>query len=115
MRDMPPVISTPGGVLQTASYKMQTGTDNFGGNWTHAQEHLDKMAHGKGTIFENAEMKAVTQVFLDEKRKATAERLGLKYEPVQLDTLWSLNELNYRMPGLQDIMLSHNLQRRAIL
>jgi hypothetical protein len=86
-RDLPPVISSMRGAVQTAVYKMQVGTDSTGGNHTHAADHLHNLKKGNGTMFESAEAKAVTQAFLDEKGEQTAWELGLPYKPVPIPTL----------------------------
>lgn len=57
-------IGSARGLLDTAGNKMQVGTDNVNGPHQHADEHLARIHHGHGTMFENTEAKEVALKYL---------------------------------------------------
>ena len=81
------VMGSAGGTLEAAMVKVQIGTDNVNGPHRHSDEHLVKMDEANGTFFESAEAKAVTQKYLNERRKLRADRLEREFTPTDIPTL----------------------------
>jgi hypothetical protein len=87
-RHGPPVISSPRGVVESVVYKMQVATNIPGAGYEMGGDHLLRIDHGPGSMFESEEQRAITEAFSQQKGKERAEKMGVPYKP-------ALNELGY--------------------
>lgn len=90
-RHGPPVISSPRGVVESIRDKMQVATSFPGAQYDLGRDHLFRVEHRPGTMFENEEQRAIVEAFSQQKGKERAEEMGVPYEP-QLNELGKLSE-----------------------
>jgi hypothetical protein len=90
-RHGPPVISSPRGVVESVVYKMQVATNIPGAGYEIGGNHLLRIDHGPGSMFESEEQRAITEAFSQQKGKERAEKMGVPYEPA-LNELGSLSK-----------------------
>jgi len=90
-RHGPPVISSPRGVVESMVYKMQVATNVPGPQYEIGGNHLLRIDHGPGSMFESEEQRAITEAFSQQKGKERAETMGVSYDPA-LNQLGSLSK-----------------------
>jgi hypothetical protein len=92
-RNGPPVVSSPRGVVESLVYKIQVAAGQVlpGPEYDLAASHLSRIEHGRGTLFETEEQRAVVEAFNQEKGKERAEKMGVPYEP-ELNEFGTLSE-----------------------
>lgn len=92
-RNGPPVVSSPRGVVESLVYKIQVASGQVlpGPQYDLGDNHLERVQHGRGTLFETEEERAVVQAYNQKKGKERARAMGVPYEP-ELNELGSLSE-----------------------
>jgi hypothetical protein len=70
---------------------MQVATNLPGPDYEIGGNHLLRIDHGPGSMFESEEQRAITEAFSQQKGKERAEKMGVSYEP-ELNELGSLSE-----------------------
>jgi hypothetical protein len=90
-RHGPPVISSPRGAVESMVYKMQVATNIPGPQYEIGGNHLLRIDHGPGSMFESEEQRAITEAFSQQKGNERAKKMGVPYEP-SLNELGSISE-----------------------